>query len=132
MPLAISGLYISLTALIVIALAYRVVKLRRIHKIGIGSAGNEPLSLARRVHENLLENAPIAMLLFVVAESNGTSAAVLHIFGTLWIVSRLMHAIGLTQGKGGYHFGRFWGVLMTWAVLVGLVVVNLVAFAASL
>ncbi|PKG55902.1 glutathione S-transferase [Shewanella sp. Choline-02u-19] len=132
MPLAISGLYISLTALLVIALAYRVIKIRKTHKIGIGTAGNEPLSLACRVHENLLENAPIAMLLFVVAESNGTSAAVLHIFGTLWIVSRLMHAIGLTQGKGGYHFGRFWGVLMTWAVLVGLVVVNLVAFVASL
>ncbi|MCL1049276.1 MAPEG family protein [Shewanella abyssi] len=132
MPLAISGLYISLTALLIITLAYRVIKLRRVHKIGIGSAGNETLSLARRVHENLLENAAMAMLLFVVAESNGTSAAVLHSFGTLWLVSRLMHAIGLTQGKGGYHFGRFWGVLMTWAVIVGLVVVNLAAFASSL
>ncbi|QQX80045.1 MAPEG family protein [Shewanella sp. KX20019] len=132
MLLAISGLYISLTALLIITLAYRVIKLRRVHKIGIGSSGNETLSLARRVHENLLENAPIAMLLFVVAESNGTSAAVLHCFGTLWLVSRLMHAIGLTQGKGGYHFGRFWGVLMTWAVIVGLVVVNLIAYVTNL
>lgn len=132
MPLAISGLYISLTALLIIALAYRVIKLRRLHKIGIGFAGNDALNLACRVHENLLENAPIAMLLFVAAESNGTSAAVLHSVGTLWIVSRLMHAIGLTQGQGGYHFGRFWGVLMTWAVIVGLVGVNIVAFASSL
>ncbi|MEZ9821126.1 MAPEG family protein [Shewanella sp. 10N.286.45.A1] len=132
MPLAISGLYISLTALLTIVLTYRVIKLRRIHKIGIGSAGNEALALAQRVHGNLLENAPIVLLLLIVAEMNGTSAALLHIFGTAWIVARLMHAIGLTQGQGGYHFGRFWGVLTTWAVTLGLVVTNLIAYVTNL
>ncbi|ABZ78567.1 conserved hypothetical protein [Shewanella halifaxensis HAW-EB4] len=120
MPLAISGLYISLTALLTVVLAFRVIKLRRTHKIGIGSAGNESLELAQRVHANLLENAPIALLLFVTAEMNGAKAELLYLFGTVWIVARLLHAIGLTQGQGGYHFGRFWGVLLTWGGHTGL------------
>ncbi|MGS0681770.1 MAPEG family protein [Shewanella sp. 125m-7] len=132
MPLAISGLYISLTALLAIVLTYRVITLRRTHKIGIGSAGNEALTLAQRVHANLLENAPMVLLLLVVAEMNGTSALLLHLFGAVWIVARLLHAIGLTQGQGGYHFGRFWGMLLTWVVMLALVVVNLLAFGSSL
>lgn len=132
MPLLISGLYISLTALLMIFLAYRVIRLRRKHKIGLGSAGNETLELASRVHANLLENAPITMILLVVAEMNGTQGATLHSLGTLWIVSRLLHAIGLTQGQGGYHFGRFWGVLMTWVVILALVIANLSHFLSAL
>ncbi|MGS0825577.1 MAPEG family protein [Shewanella sp. 0m-8] len=132
MPLAISALFISLTALLTIALSFRVIKLRRRHKIGLGSAGNESLELAQRVHANLLENAPITLLLFVVAEMNGTGALLLYVFGTVWIVARLLHAIGLTQGRGGYHFGRFWGILLTWAVMLALVLANLLTFISSL
>ncbi|MCG9731527.1 MAPEG family protein [Shewanella sp. Isolate13] len=128
MPLLISGLYLSLSALLMVVLTYRVIKQRRLHKIGIGNGGNDALLLAQRVHANFLENAPMTLLLLVIAEANGASASVLHLFGTVWLVSRLMHAIGLTQGRGGYHFGRFWGVLMTWVVIIGLVAINLFAF----
>ena len=132
MPLAISGLYISLTALLTVLLTYRVIKLRRIHKIGLGSAGNEALALAQRVHGNLLENTPMAMLLLVVAELNGTNNVVLYVFGSVWIIARLLHAIGLIQGQGGYHFGRFWGVLLSWGVIVGLALVNILAYLTNL
>ncbi|MCL1140615.1 MAPEG family protein [Shewanella pneumatophori] len=132
MPLAISGLYISLTALLTVLLTYRVIKLRRTHKIGIGSAGNESLTLAQRVHGNLLENAPIALLLLVVTELNGSNSIMLHAFGCVWIIARVLHAIGLTQGKGGYHIGRFWGMILTWSVIVGLALVNLFAYVTSL
>lgn len=132
MPLLISGLYLSLSALLMVVLTYRVIKLRRLHKIGIGNGGDDTLLLAQRVHANFLENAPMTLLLLVIAEANGASASVLHLMGTVWLVSRLMHAIGLTQGRGGYHFGRFWGVLMTWAVIIGLVAINLFAFVTHL
>ncbi|MCL1143564.1 MAPEG family protein [Shewanella gaetbuli] len=125
MGLLVTGLYASLTGLLVLALSYRVVKYRRANAIGIGSGGNKDLSLAMRVHGNLLENAPIVLILFAAAEFNGMPSYLLHVFGTLWIVARLLHAIGLTKGKGGYHFGRFWGVLTTWAILLGLSVANL-------
>ena len=65
MSLFISGFYAALTGLLVLALAYRVVRLRRAYKIGLGDGGNDALHLANRVHGNLLENAPIALLLLV-------------------------------------------------------------------
>jgi uncharacterized protein len=125
MSLMISGLYVSLTALFTIVLSYRVVRLRRINKVGLGTGKNPELSLATRVHANFVENAPFAMVLLLVSEANGMPIILLHAFGTVWLVARMLHAIGLTQGQGGYHFGRFWGVLLTWFVLLGLAVANI-------
>ena len=71
MPLIVTGFYASLTGLLIIALAYRVVKLRRSQKIGLGDGGNNALALANRVHANLIENAPIVLILMLVAEAGG-------------------------------------------------------------
>ncbi|GGI87953.1 glutathione S-transferase [Shewanella hanedai] len=132
MPVAISGLYISITAILVIVFAMRVVKLRRKYKIGIGSADNKELRIAGRVHANLIENAPIAMTLLLVAELNGLNSILLHLLGLVWIVARILHAIGLTQGDGGYHLGRFWGGLLSWLMILTLAGINLGYFIASL
>ncbi len=128
MSVVISGLYISITAILVVALAMRVVKLRRKHKIGIGSADNKELELAARVHANLIENAPIAMMLLVVAELNGLSTIYLHLLGVTWVLGRILHAVGLTNGRGGYHLGRFWGGLLSWLVILSLAVFNIAHF----
>ncbi|MCB2384301.1 MAPEG family protein [Shewanella sp. SR1] len=132
MSLMVTGLYASLTGLLIVALAYRVVKVRKSHKIGLGDGGNNALALANRVHVNLIENAPIVLILMLVAEAGGLPVFYLHCFGTVWIVARLLHAIGLTQGQGGYHFGRFWGVLLTWIVIISLALVNLLHFVQGL
>ena len=125
MTLMISGLYAGLTALLVLALSYKVVKFRRANKIGIGDGGHQGLSIAIRAHANLIENAPIILILLMLAEMNGMPVYLIHCLGTTWIVARLLHAIGLNQGQGGYHFGRFYGVLMTWLVLLVLIVANI-------
>ncbi|WP_076412365.1 MAPEG family protein [Shewanella sp. UCD-KL12] len=128
MSVVISGLYISLTAILVVAFAMRVIKLRRKHKIGLGSSGNEELRIANRVHANLVENAPIAMILLLVAELNSLSAIYMHLLGITWLVGRCLHAVGLTKGRGGYHLGRFWGGLLSWSVILILAVFNLTHF----
>lgn len=125
MSVAVSGFYIGLTAIMAVYFSWRVVKLRRGLKIGLGTDGNQELALASRVHVNLIENAPIAMALLLVAEMNGLAEVYIHLIGTVWLVARMLHAIGLTQGRGGYHFGRFWGVLLTWILILTLSVVNI-------
>lgn len=125
MSLFASGLYVSLTALLIVALTYRVIKFRQLHKVGIGDGGHQDLNLAMRVHGNLLENAPIVLLLLVLAEYNGLAEPYVHAIGTAWIVARLLHAIGLTKGQGGVHKGRFWGVIITWLVILTLAIVNI-------
>ncbi|MFV7772275.1 MAPEG family protein [Shewanella marisflavi] len=128
MSVSVSGFYIALTAIMAVFFTYRVVRLRRGLKIGLGSGGSDELRLANRVHANLIENAPMALLLLLVAELNGLAAVYLHGVGTIWLVARILHAIGLTQGRGGYHFGRFWGVLLSWIVILALALVNLFYF----
>ena len=128
MSVVISGLYISLTAILMVALAMRVVKLRRKHKIGLGSADNKELQLATRVHANLIENAPIAMALLLVAELNGLSRIYLHLLGMVLLIGSILHAVGLTIGRGGYHLGRFWGGLLTWLVMLILAIANITQF----
>jgi uncharacterized membrane protein YecN with MAPEG domain len=128
MTLYVSGFYCALTTLLALFLSARVVQLRARFKVGIGNGDHPEIYIARRAHGNLLENAPLGLLLLAMAELDGLHAGWLHLFGTVLLVSRLLHAIGLTQGKGKTNIGRLLGVLGTWGVMVALAVVNLVLF----
>ncbi|MDF0535032.1 MAPEG family protein [Shewanella yunxiaonensis] len=128
MTLYVSGFYCALTTFLALFLSARVVQLRVRFKVGVGNGEHPEIYLARRAHGNLLENAPLGLLLLAIAELDGLHAGWLHLFGTVMLVSRLLHAIGLTQGKGGPHMGRMLGMLGTWGVMVALAVVDIVMF----
>jgi uncharacterized membrane protein YecN with MAPEG domain len=53
----------------------------------------------------------------LVAELNGISASLLHAAGILLLVSRTLHAYGLSQ-RSGRSFGRFYGTAGTWLTLL--------------
>lgn len=125
MSVIVSSLYIGLTAIMAVYFALRVVKLRRRLKVGLGTGGQPTLRLANRVHGNLIEHAPMALMLLLVAELNGLPQAYVHLLGLIWLLARVLHALGLTLGQGGYHWGRFWGVLLTWILILTLSVVNI-------
>ena len=125
MIVAITAIYASLTALMIVVLSWRVINVRRATKTGLGDGGHRSLQLADRVHGNLLENAPIVLILMLLAELGGLSSLLLNLAGGTWLFARLLHAVGLTQGQGGYHPGRFWGVLLTWAVILFLAGANI-------
>lgn len=131
MVLVVTGFYGSLTALLILALTFNVVKMRRRFKIGVGDGGNMQLKIANRAHGNLLENTAIVLLLLATAEANGLGHFWLHSLGLIWIVARVLHAIGLIQGEGGYHFGRASGTLATWLVILVLALVNIGLFLTS-
>ncbi|TKB48840.1 MAPEG family protein [Ferrimonas sediminicola] len=125
MPLTITALYLSFTALLALVLAYRVVRLRRSRGIGLGNGQDKDLTLSVRCHANLLEYAPLVMLMLASAELNGAPGLLLHLCGSAWLLGRVLHPWGLTRGRGGYHLGRFWGTLLTWCVTLALVGLNL-------
>ncbi|NNF51501.1 MAG: MAPEG family protein [Gammaproteobacteria bacterium] len=127
MGISVTALYAALTGLLAIALGLRVVVLRRRHGVGVGSGGHNDLSLAIRAHGNLLEQAPIALLLLLLLELSGARSGFLHAIGGLFVVARLLHAWGLS-GKPGYSFGRFYGTAITW----GMVIVTSVALLVKL
>lgn len=125
MIVTITPLYAGLLGLLIIVLAGLVVRQRWRHQVGLGDGGQETLGRAIRVHANSIENVPLALLLLLLAELTGTPALVLHVAGITLLIARLLHAWGLTRGSGS-SFGRFWGTLVTWVLIVLLSLANVV------
>ena len=71
-----------------------------------------------RAHGNLIENAPLALLLLGLLEIAGLDARWLWAFGGALLVGRLLHAYGLSR-RSGTSPGRFLGMALTWGVLLG-------------
>ncbi|MFD1216453.1 MAPEG family protein [Microbulbifer celer] len=127
LAIKVTALYAGICALLVIALAYRVVAFRRGEKVGLGSGGHHMGQVAVRAHANAIEYVPLALILMMIAEINGLSAVWLHCLGATFVLARLMHAVGLVSGKGGYHPGRFGGTALSWLVILILAVINIVS-----
>ena len=125
MNVPITAIYASLTAVLIIILAWRVTKYRRTLKIGVGNGDNTHLSIAIRCHANTVEYAPIALLLLLIGELNGLSSLWLHIIGIVFVLSRLAHVWGLNKTQGGYSLGRSYGTAATWLVILTLSLINI-------
>lgn len=96
MTFHITALYASLVALGVVILANIVSAKRGGAKISILHGDNLDLALAIRRHGNLVENAPLMLILMGLCEANGLAATWLHAMGIVFIVARLAHVAGLS------------------------------------
>ena len=114
-----TGLYAGLCGLLFIWLSWLVIKQRQRTKIGLGDGGDPDLQRAIRVHANFIEYTPFALLLLLLVEMTAANAPLVHAFGVALIVSRVLHAQGLSS-TAGYSRGRFFGTLGTWIVITGL------------
>jgi uncharacterized membrane protein YecN with MAPEG domain len=119
----ITALYAGLLGLLMMILAFRVVAVRRATSIGLGDGGDALLLSRIRIHGNAAEYVPLALILMLVLEINGASAAWLHGLGIALVVGRLAHAQGLTQAAG-VSAGRFAGNILTWGVILIAAVKN--------
>ena len=118
MPVSITLFYAALLALVLIALSVRIVLLRRKHRIGIGVGEVRALERAVRAHGNFCEYVPIALILLLLLDlAPAVSDGVIHIFGCMLLVGRILHAIGLNQ-SAGTSIGRFLGTVLTWLMIV--------------
>ena len=120
----IALLFASLHVLLMMLLAVRVVVHRRAHKIGLGDGGDKLLSRKMRAHANFIEYVPMALLMLALLELAGLAATWLWAMGGVLLVARMLHGFGLSR-HAGYSFGRFWGTLLTWIVMVAMALAGL-------
>jgi uncharacterized protein len=123
MQAPITALYAGLLGLLMLILAFRVVAVRRATSIGLGDGGDALLLSRIRIHGNAAEYIPLALILMLVLEINGASAAWLHGLGTALVIGRVAHAQGLSQVPG-VSVGRFVGNVLTWGVIMVAAVKN--------
>ncbi|MGB0134380.1 MAPEG family protein [Dokdonella sp.] len=115
----ITGLYAALSALLIILLAFRVIARRRSARIGIGDGGDRDLAKRVRAHANAAETLPIGLILLLCLEWNQTLPWILHVFGILLLLGRLLHAFGMS-GSSGVSKGRLFGMGLTLLALLGM------------
>jgi len=121
----ITAIFVALHAILLLALAYRVVAMRRGLKIGLGDGAQELVQQRIRAHANATEYVPVALIELLLLELMGVPALWLYVAGTTLLVGRMLHAAGLSR-TSGYSFGRFSGTLLTWLSMLGMVVALLV------
>jgi len=125
MILRFTPVYGGLLALLVIFLGYRVTLFRRRESIAFGdNDGTKAMKCAVRAHANAVENIPLALLLLLMLELNQLTPWLMHVFGLTLLLSRGMHAWGLSHRMGGSK-GRFHGTALTWVCIVTMAVVNI-------
>lgn len=107
----------GLHGLLLLALLMPIVRLRRGRRIGLGDGGDRELLRRIRVHANFVENVPFALLLLALLELSGLDARLVAVLGGVLFLARLLHAQGLAA-SGGSSFGRLWGTMLTWGVLL--------------
>ena len=126
----ISLLSIALAAFINLWLSWRCGAARGKTKILHGDGGDAILQRHMRAHSNFVEYTPIALLLILVLDLNEQHGWLLAITAALFLLGRVLHAIGMQADKPSMP--RMAGMLTTmlpyaiWIVWTALVAFGIV------
>lgn len=123
--LYITGLSAAILAALNVMLSLRVVGIRRKEKIAIGDGGSELLLRAQRAQGNLLEYAPLALILLACAEINGVHRLLLALLALVFIAGRIMHPVGMRDSQAPFKM-RVMGMQLTLTSMLALSIVNVV------
>lgn len=121
-----TALYAGLLGLFYVGLSFRVIGLRKKHKIGINHGEEMELARAIRVHANFAEYVPIALILILLLELNQTSNWLLHVLGASLLIGRVLHSMGLSK-SAGTSAPRFIGMILTFLMIIVASALNVLA-----
>jgi len=116
-PMVVTPLYAALLAIWLVVLGLRVTHYRRQARVSLGDGGNPALLRAIRGQANFAEYVPVALILLLILELSRFSLYLVHALGILLIVARVLHGYALSF-TAEFRFGRFWGAVLTFVVLL--------------
>ena len=112
----ISATVAALIGLLAVLLAVRVITLRVRFKVNAGDGGHAELGQAIRAHANLVEHAPLALIVLAFAEASVAWRWLILILGVALLIARLASAWGLSHsldGSSGRQAGAGLTILVT-------------------
>lgn len=112
----ITPVFAAILSLLLIVLSVRVGIVRYHKKIWLLDGGDEVLTRTLRVQGNFIEYVPIALVLLALVEMAGASTILVWGLGLGLLLSRLVHAMGLTSNARS--IGRGLGALGTFLVIL--------------
>ncbi len=119
--------YTSLITLLAIFLAYKVGIARGKSKTLLGEGDSSSLLQAIRSHGNLVEYAPLAMIMLGLLEMSQVDDLKLHLLGSLFFVSRILHAYGLSISSESTPY-RLLGTIGTWVIMLAMSIFGIYSY----
>jgi uncharacterized membrane protein YecN with MAPEG domain len=114
--MTVTSTYAAVLALFYIGLSFWVIRLRRVHGVGLGHGGHPPLERAIRIHGNFAEYVPFCILIMLLLESSQVEAQWIHALGVTLVSARILHLWGIAKSSRA-SLGRFLGTSLTFLVL---------------
>ncbi len=114
----ITGFYAALNILLLLVLTFRVGQIRLGKKINLGDGGNDEMYRRIRAQGNYTEYAPLSLIGLYAMASLSALPIILHIFGAIFLIGRILHAIGMNAPKASGK-GRLIGMVLTILTLFG-------------
>ena len=125
----ITLLYTSLITIFAIFLALRNGVIRGKTKTMLGDGGSSELLQSMRAHGNLMEHAPIALILLLLLEMQGVVDWKLHLIGSTFFLCRILHAYGISISRESTPY-RVVGALGSWVLKMGMSIYGIYVYLA--
>ena len=121
MTLPVTALAAAICALLLVFLAFQVVMQRGRTKTMFGAGDDEKMKMVRGCHANLAEHAPLALIMLALLELTNAHHMALTGLAGLFLVSRVLHIIGMYQHVAGKNpILRQAGVMGTWISMAAM------------
>lgn len=114
--LLITPFYAGILGFLLIALSWRIVKLRHNHQNKMQEVDHTVMAAATRAQGNLIEYLPTALLLMFFVEILEFRALFVHALGITLVVARLMHVKGINDPSGKSTLRKL-GTRLTWGMM---------------
>jgi uncharacterized membrane protein YecN with MAPEG domain len=121
--LKVTTLTAVLLSVLFIKLSFAVIRMRRSHRVALGSGGNAELERAIRAQGNFVEYVPLGLILLGCLEINGAPKWLVAIPALTLIFGRLFHAKGINEPPPRFE-NRIRGMQLTFGTLITLAFLN--------
>ena len=115
----ITLLYTTLITILAIFLAFKVGITRGKTNTLLGEGDSSELLQSIRSHGNLMESAPITLILLLLLEMQSVADWKLHLIGSSFFLFRILHAYGISISRESTPY-RVIGALGSWMLMLGM------------
>jgi len=113
----ITLLYASLLSVLAVSLAFKTGLLRGKTNTMLGEGDAPGMLQSIRAFGNLIEYAPLAIIMLGLLEMQDINSWQLHLLGSTFFVSRILHAYGMAISRESTPY-RLVGIFGTWLIIL--------------
>jgi len=113
----ITPVYAGLLGIMLVALSWRIMRMRARLEVMVGDGGERDLNVAVRMQGNFIEYVPMALILLYFNETLGWNPYIIHALAILLIAARVAHVHGMSR-ENAMGVGRRLGARMTFIIII--------------